>query len=98
MGVSGWFPPWRIIETKRFPYVFNRELIKSMTTNNQTQLSRRVAGVEQHYQKYAPHPGRDESSDWIQSLPITQAILRWVGKGQRVLDLGCHKGDITILI
>jgi len=70
-----------------------------MTDENQADLKQRVAGVQQHYQDFAPHPAGEHTDDgWIKALPITQAILDWVGTGNRVLDLGCHEGDISVLI
>jgi len=70
-----------------------------MTDIVRKDLDRRVAGVQQHYQDFDPHPaGTDTSVGWIKALPITQAILGWVGTGNRVLDLGCHAGDISALI
>ncbi len=70
-----------------------------ITDVDEGKLDRRVAGVQQHYQDFAPHPAGDVAeAGWIASLPITQAILGWVGSGNRVLDLGCHEGDISALI
>lgn len=58
-----------------------------------------VARVEQHYDEHAAHPGMDTGGrDAVLALPITRAILDWAGRGERVLDLGCHHGDITVLL
>jgi SAM-dependent methyltransferase len=61
-------------------------------------LPRRVVGVQRHYTDHAAHPGADESPGRVQALPITRTILEWVGRGRRVLDLGCHEGDVAALI
>jgi ubiquinone/menaquinone biosynthesis C-methylase UbiE len=61
-------------------------------------LNRRVTGVQRHYQDFEPHPGTGEGSEWIEGLPITRAIMQWVGEGNHVLDLGSHEGDISVLI
>ena len=65
------------------------------------ELNRRIAEVQRHYQSHPPHPSHpaDQQDDrWIEQLPVTQTILGWVGHGRRVLDLGCHEGDISALI
>jgi SAM-dependent methyltransferase len=65
---------------------------------SEEELSRRIAGVQQHYRDHPPHPSDDNDSEWITRLPVTRVILEWSGKGNRVLDLGCHEGDISALI
>ncbi len=62
-------------------------------------LPPRVSGVQRHYRLNAPHPGADSDAvERIRALPITRIILDWVGEGRRVLDLGCHDGDISALV
>jgi SAM-dependent methyltransferase len=64
----------------------------------ETELNRRIAGVQEHYQAHPPHPGDQADARWIEQLPVTQVILGWAGRDNRVLDLGCHEGDISALI
>jgi SAM-dependent methyltransferase len=65
---------------------------------SEVELSRRIAGVQQHYREHPPHPSDEHDPEWILQLPVTRVILGWAGEGNRVLDLGCHEGDISALI
>jgi len=62
-------------------------------------LSPALKRVEGHYREHAAHPGMEGGDmEAARGLPITKTVLRWVGSGRRVLDLGCHDGDITALV
>lgn len=62
-------------------------------------LSHRVQQVEEHYRLTSRFiPESNATAINPMDLPVTQAILKWVGTGRKVLDLGCHWGDITALI
>jgi ubiquinone/menaquinone biosynthesis C-methylase UbiE len=66
-------------------------------TDTREALSARLEGVQRHYRAHAPHPGAVDTVT-AAALPVTETILRWTGTGRRVLDLGCHDGDISALI
>jgi ubiquinone/menaquinone biosynthesis C-methylase UbiE len=54
--------------------------------------------IEKHYINKSPHPTDTEEAGWILSHQHTKVALKWIGSGRRVLDLGCHKGDISSAI
>ncbi len=55
--------------------------------------------VEQNYEDYPGcYPARSGAPEDVRVLPKSQVILRWVGSGRRVLDLGCNRGAIGELL
>ncbi len=54
--------------------------------------------IEKHYLHKSPHPTNNEEPGWILAHQQTKLALKWIGSGRRVLDLGCHKGDISTAI
>lgn len=67
------------------------------STRETEQANHYVTGLESYFRQHAPHPTENEAKmEW--ASPITRVILKWIGKGQCVLDLGCHKGHISALI
>ncbi len=67
-------------------------------TDTTNLINQRAEKVQRHYQEYPPHPTADNTASGVVALPITRVLLEWAGTGRRVLDLGCHQGDITALI
>ncbi|MFC1498157.1 class I SAM-dependent methyltransferase [Verrucomicrobiota bacterium] len=57
-----------------------------------------TAAIEKHYHARPPHATDKEYEGWIKDQPCTHAALAWIGSGHRVVDLGCHKGDISAVI
>jgi 2-polyprenyl-3-methyl-5-hydroxy-6-metoxy-1,4-benzoquinol methylase len=66
--------------------------------NDNCQLESHVTGVEEHYGQSSPHPVKKEDMNSLKNLSITKMILKWIGKDHKVLDLGCHEGDITAIV
>ena len=54
--------------------------------------------VEHYYLQHPPYPTATEEPGWVCALPKAQVVLRWIGSGCRVVDLGCHKGALGAAI
>ena len=62
-------------------------------------LPERIRGIERYYREHAAHPGAESGDlEAVRALPTTRVVLRWAGSDRRVLDLGCHDGDLSALL